>query len=241
MTALAAPGATRPRLSVILPALEEEETVERAVRSVAEDADEVLVVDGGSRDATVASARAAGAHVLSAPRGRGAQLAAGARAAEGEWLLFLHADTTLEPGWREALQGAVRRGAVGGAFRFAVDAPGASFRVLERAVSLRVTLFGLPYGDQALFASRAAYVSCGGFSDHDLMEDVDFVRRLRRCGPLAFLEPRAFTSARRWQRHGLLRTSARNLGLLALYAAGLPPSQLARLYERGPSRERMEN
>jgi len=217
-----------PRLSVVIPALNEDGRVAEAVRSVRDDA-EVIVVDGGSTDGTREAAAAAGARVISTERGRGLQLAAGARAAGGEWLVFLHADTRLEAGWAQALR-SLAAPVVGGAFRFALDADGRAHRWLEAGVALRCRLFRLPYGDQALFARRSVYETLGGFRPWPLMEDVDFVRRLRRAGPLAFPRVRAFTSARRFQERGAAVASLRNLGLLALYTAGCDPRRLARFY-----------
>jgi hypothetical protein len=222
----------RPSISVVIPALDEESRLAAAVRSVRGQA-EVLVVDGGSRDQTRAVAAVEGARVLDSPPGRGRQLDAGARAARGDWLVFLHADTRLESGWAEALQ-SLPTDVVGGAFRLAIDAPGAGFRVIESGVRVRVRLFRLPYGDQALFARREAYARVGGMPDLPLMEDVAFVARLRRAGRLAFLRPRAFTSARRWERHGLVGATLRNWWLLFLYGIGHPPAQLARRYRSAP-------
>jgi rSAM/selenodomain-associated transferase 2 len=215
-------------LSVVIPALNEEERVASAVRSVRDDA-EVIVVDGGSTDGTRTEAAAAGATVIASERGRGVQLAAGAAAARGEWLVFLHADTRLEPGWAGALR-SLPAGVVGGAFRFALEPPRTAYQWLEAGVALRCRLFRLPYGDQGLFARRQAYSRIGGFRPLPLMEDVDFARRLARAGPLAFPAVRAFTSARRFERRGLLAQSLRNLWLLALYSAGRAPERLARLY-----------
>jgi rSAM/selenodomain-associated transferase 2 len=215
-------------ISVVIPALDEEGRVGASVRSVRDDA-EVIVVDGGSADGTRVEAAAAGAIVIASERGRGAQLAAGARAAGGEWLVFLHADTRLEAGWAGALR-SLPAAVVGGAFRFALDPPRRRYRWLEAGVALRCRLFRLPYGDQGLFARRTAYFAMGGFRPLPLMEDVDFARRLARAGPLAFPALRAFTSARRFERRGMLATSLRNLWLLALYSAGRSPARLARLY-----------
>jgi rSAM/selenodomain-associated transferase 2 len=217
-----------PALSVVIPALDEEERVAEAIRSVRDDA-EVIVVDGGSRDGTRAAAAAAGAAVIASAAGRGVQLDAGARAARGEWLVFLHADTRLEAGWAAALR-SLPAAVVGGAFRFALDPPRPAYRWLEAGVALRCRLFRLPYGDQGLFARREAYSRIGGFRPLPLMEDVDFVRRLRRAGRLAFPEVGAFTSARQFEQRGLLATSLRNLWLLGLYSAGRPPERLARFY-----------
>jgi rSAM/selenodomain-associated transferase 2 len=223
-----------PPLSVVIPALNEEELVATAVGSVRDDA-EVIVVDGGSTDGTRTAAAAAGATVIVSARGRGLQLDTGARAARGDWLVFLHADTRLEPGWAAALH-ALPAAVVGGAFRFALEPARPAYRWLEAGVALRCRLFRLPYGDQGLFARRAVYEAVGGFRPMPLMEDVDFVRRLRRTGLLAFPPLRAFTSARRFERHGWAATSLRNLWLLALYTAGCDPGRLARRYgERDPS------
>ena len=223
-----------PFLSVVIPALDEEARLPAAIRSVRGEA-EVIVVDGGSRDATRSVAAREGARVLTAPRGRGLQLAAGARAASGEWIVFLHADTRLESGWAAAMA-ALSSDMVGGAFRFAIDSPRPAFRVVEAAVLLRVRLFALPYGDQGLFARRDAYDRVGGIPELPLMEDVAFMRRLRGAGRLAFPRPRAFTSPRRWERHGIVGTTLRNWRLIALYAAGRPPERLAGMYG-GPERE----
>ena len=218
-------------VSVVIPTLDEASGVAAAVASVREDAHEVLVVDGGSSDDTIDRARRAGAQVLRAERGRGLQLAAGASAAGGAWLCFLHADTTLEPGWADAVRAQPPR-VVGGAFRLAITAPGAGYRLVEEMVGWRCRLLRLPFGDQAIFARRLAYAACGGFAPLPLFEDVDLVRRLRRLGPLAFPPQRARTSARRWQRHGLLRTTLVNWGLLLAWQIGVPGSRLARIYTR---------
>jgi rSAM/selenodomain-associated transferase 2 len=217
-----------PSISVVIPALDEEPSVAASIRSVRE-ATEVIVVDGGSRDRTAAVAEAEGARVLSSAPGRGAQLDLGARAARGDWLVFLHADTRLEPGWAEALP-ALGPEVVGGAFRLAIDSPRGAYRAIERMVRARVRLLRLPYGDQAIFARRESYARAGGFPHQPLMEDVAFVRRLGALGPLAFPAVRAWTSPRRWERRGVLAATARNWLLITLYALGQPPERLARLY-----------
>ena len=218
-------------ISVVIPTLDEEDCVAAAIGSAtaAGPGVEVIVVDGGSRDRTVARAAATGARVLTSARGRGLQLDFGARRSSGTWLVFLHADTRLEAGWDRALAD-VAPGVVGGAFRFAVDSARGGYRIVEAGVALRCRTFLLPFGDQGLFVRRRAYFVAGGFPPLPLMEDVAFVRRLAAQGPLAFLGARAYTSPRRWERRGLLNTTLRNWGLLALYAAGLPPHRLARLY-----------
>lgn len=218
------------RLSVVIPALDEAAHIAAAIASVGA-ADEIVVVDGGSRDGTPELASAAGAQVLISAPGRGRQLALGAQAATGVWLVFLHADTRLDPGWAEALR-RLPADVVGGAFRFTLDPPRRAHRVIEFGVDLRARGLGLPYGDQALFARRTTYQELGGFRPLPLMEDVDFVRRLGRAGRLAFPAVRAHTSARRFQQRGLLGTTLLNWSLLALYAAGWPATRLAQLYGR---------
>jgi rSAM/selenodomain-associated transferase 2 len=170
--------------------------------------------------------------VRSAP-GRGLQMNAGARRGHGRWLVFLHADTRLGSGWQDALRGVDRqRQVVGGSFRFVLDSPARQARWVERGVWLRVRLMNLPYGDQALFARRSVFEEMGGYRELPLMEDVDFIKRLRRRGRLARLDVPAITSARRWETDGWLRRTVNNAVLILLYLAGWPPERLARRYYR---------
>jgi rSAM/selenodomain-associated transferase 2 len=193
-------------------------------------ADEIVVVDGGSSDGTVALAERAGARRILAPRGRGSQLRAGADAARGEWLLFLHADTLPGRGWPAAVKAHISaRSGQAGCFRFRLSDRAWQARVLERAVAARVRLLGLAYGDQGLLISRRLYDSVGGYRDLPLMEDVDLVRRIGRRR-LALLDEDAFTSGARWRRDGWLRRSARNLACLGLYRVGVAPERIAQLY-----------
>ena len=222
------PCAADVRISVVVPALDEGENVGAAVAS-AREADEVIVVDGGSSDDTAARAAAAGARVVPSARGRGVQQRTGAETATGDWLVFLHADTRLDPGFSATLR-ALPGDVAGGAFRLVIDAPGAGFRLVEAAVSVRCRLFRLPYGDQAIFARRRAYDAAGGMPPLPLMEDVAFVHALRRRGRLVVPALRARTSARRWHRHGIVGTTVRNWALLAAWRLGVSPERLARLY-----------
>lgn len=216
-------------ITVVIPTLNEAPCIRAAVESVAGGASEVIVVDGGSADATVPEATSAGARVIAGPRGRASQMQAGAREAVGDWLVFLHADTRLEAGWCDALRALDAR-FVAGAFRFRLDSPRGRYRLVEGAVRLRCSALGLPYGDQAIFVRREAFVACGGFGDVPILEDVDLVRRLRRCGPLAFPAAHAMTSARRWEEGGFLRTTLLNWLVVVLGSAGFPRRRLARLY-----------
>ena len=216
-------------LSAIVPALDAAARLPACLERLRA-ADEMLVVDGGSADATAAVARRAGARVLTAPRGRGGQLRAGAAAARGDWLLFVHADTRLGAGWRAAAdRHMARRPGSAACFRLRLDADAWQARLIETAVAARVRLLGLAYGDQGLLVSRALYEAAGGYRPLPLMEDVDLVRRIGRRRLFALDEP-ALTGAERWRREGWLRRSARNLACLGLYALGLPPERIARLY-----------
>jgi rSAM/selenodomain-associated transferase 2 len=226
-------------LSVIIPTVNAEASLGQAMAALVPAAvdgvvREVIVVDGNSTDRTTAIAESAGATVLASGRGRGQQLAAGAARARFPWLLFLHADTVLEPGWeREAvrfMEGVEQRAEpAAAAFRFALDDHGLRPRVLERLVAWRCALFRIPYGDQGLLLPRALYEAIGGYRALPLMEDVDIVRRLGR-GRMRLLTARAVTSAERYRREGYLRRSARNLLCLALYSLRVPTRVIGRLY-----------
>jgi len=220
-------------LSIVVPALDAASYLPASLDAVAGAAD-ILVVDGGSGDQTAALARALGARVMEAPRGRGPQLAAGIAATRGAWLLLLHADTTLGPGWREAAQTFMERPDSrdrAAYFRFALDAGHPSARRLERVVAWRSRTLGLPYGDQGLLIAREFLARLGGVRPLPLMEDVDLVRRIGRRRLVALDVP-AVTSAARWERDGWHWRSARNLSCLALYFLGVPADKLARFYYR---------
>ena len=218
-------------LSIVIPTLNAAASLPATLASLDELPDaQRIVVDGGSSDATIACARARGAEIVTAPRGRGGQLAAGAQAARGAWLLFLHADTVLAPGWRGPVE-AVMAGDPDrvGYFRFRLDDDAPAARRLEHRVAWRCRMFGLPYGDQGLLMSRRCYDAVGGFRPLPLMEDVDLVRRVGRAR-LVGLDHAAVTAATRYRQAGYRRRSARNLLCLALYFLGLPPRVLVRLY-----------
>jgi rSAM/selenodomain-associated transferase 2 len=215
-------------IAVVIPALDESDRIEASVASARAPDVEVVVVDGGSRDATVQRARAAGARVVAGPRGRARQLAAGVRESRGDPVLFLHADTKLPAGWAEAVREALRdTGVAGGAFRlrFAERSPG--LRIVEWGARLRAAWTGLPYGDQALFLRRSALEAMGGVPDVPIFEDLDLVRGLRRSGRLALLPLPAVTSARRYRARGVARTWLRNALALAAWRLGSDRERVA--------------
>jgi rSAM/selenodomain-associated transferase 2 len=217
------------RLSVIVPTLDEGESVAHAIRS-ARHADEVIVVDGGSGDDTCAIASALGARVVAAARGRGRQLARGVAAAQGDVLLFLHADTVLPDGFRSEVLTAIAGGAAWGRFDVRFDGGGLLLRLIARLISIRSRLSRVATGDQAIFVSRAAYDAVGGFPKADLFEDVELSRRLKRHGRMAVPSAPVVTSARRWRLRGAWRTTILMWTLKTAYLLGVSPARLARFY-----------
>ena len=221
----------RAPISVVIPTLDAEKTLGACLAALMEGVEaglirELIVSDGGSADATGATAQAWGAEVLSGAPSRGGQLRRGCAAARGDWLLVLHADTVLSPGWSRAVQRHLA-GDRAGWFRLAFDAGGLPARTVAGWANLRSRL-GLPYGDQGLLVPRALYDRVGGYPDQPLMEDVAMARALR--ARLAPLDAVAVTSAEKYRRQGWLRRGARNLWTLARYAAGVPAERLARRY-----------
>lgn len=195
---------------------------------------EVVLVDGGSRDGTLELARAAERpwlRVLSAPRGRASQLNAGAAAASGDWLVFLHADTRLS---RHTLRRIARLGpgVRWGYSPLRLDAPGLGYRLIEDGINRRSRRFATPSGDQVLFVRRALFEAVGGFPPLPLLEDLAFVDRLHatQAGPPARLPEPVLTSARRWRRDGALATVLRMWAVRLAYRAGVTPARLARVY-----------
>ena len=191
---------------------------------------EIVVADGAgdSRLDRLAAVRG-DVHVVRSRPGRGAQMNAGAGASTAPWLVFVHADSRMPPGWLDHFE-SCPSDLVGGWFAFALDDDAWQARVIERGVHWRVRLLRLPYGDQGLFARRDVFTRMSGYRDLPLMEDVEFVRRLRREGRCLEIPLRLATSSRRWRVDGWFRRSTQNLALVALYFAGVSPATLARWY-----------
>ena len=218
------------RLSIVIPALNEEPALTRVIPHAQRFADEVVVADGGSQDRTIELAEELGAGVVRCEPGRGQQLNGGAAATSGDVLLFLHADTQLPDSAAEGIRQAIDEGAVGGAFEVEFESSKAIMRFGSWLVHWRTRLTGCPLGDQAQFVRREVFEQLDGFRDWPILEDLDFARRLKRAGRLAILADPARTSARRYRNQGILRTIFTNWLIWALYFIGVSPHRLARLY-----------
>lgn len=224
-------------LSVIIPGLNAAESLPATLGALVPGVvsgliKEVILVDGGSTDATCSIAFDTGCKLITSAPGRGRQLALGAGAARGEWLLFLHADTALSPGWENEaahFMSHAQSNGLAGVFRFALDDFRPAARRLELMVAWRCKLLALPYGDQGLLIHRRLYEALGGYAKLPLMEDVDLIRRIGRKR-LVYLRSVAVTSAARYAREGYLRRPLRNLLCLSLYFLRAPASVIARLY-----------
>lgn len=218
------------RLAIVIPTLNEARALGATLPALRGRAEEIWITDGGSTDATLRIAEAHGAHVVTGPPGRGGQLNRGARAASSEVLLFLHADTRLAPDSVENVRRAIAKGAIGGGFRIHYDEDHPMPRLANRLVDLRTRLTGNPLGDQAQFATREAFDALGGFREWPILEDLDFIRRLKRHGETALLDPPVSSSGRRVRNQGVLRSVVINWLIWILYFAGVSPYRLARLY-----------
>jgi hypothetical protein len=224
-------GEAGPYLSVVIPTLNEAGSIEAAIRRARSSECEIIVADGGSRDETVEIARDAGAIVLVGPPGRALQQNAGAAAARGKVLLFLHADTLLPADYpRQVFACLMDHRVVAGAFRFKSDYDNRSMRLIEKATQIRAALLQMPYGDQALFMPRSIFKQVGGFPETPIAEDLFLVRRLGRLGRIRLAEGAAFTSGRRWRRIGVWRATMINYLIAAGCLVGVDPHRLAPLY-----------
>ncbi|MBI4537065.1 MAG: TIGR04283 family arsenosugar biosynthesis glycosyltransferase [candidate division NC10 bacterium] len=222
------------RLSVVVPVLNDAHNLGRVLGHLAAECPEadVIVVDGGSADGSAAvPMKYLGIRLVTSDRGRARQMNAGASAASGDVLLFLHADSRLPAGASAAIEKALQDPrVVGGRFDVRLDSACPMLRVVEGMMNLRSRLTGISTGDQAIFARRTVFNAMGGYAEIPLMEDVEFTRRLKRQGRLAALGLCVTTSARKWETEGILRTILLMWALRILYFAGMSPARLHRWY-----------
>jgi len=222
------------KISIIIPVLNEANTINGVLARILGASNvEVIVVDGGSQDETVALAQSVGVKVIAVTSGRASQMNAGAAVATGSILLFLHADTHLPPAFdtlvRQALQ---NTGAIAGAFELRIDAELWGIRVIEKMVNWRSRFLSLPYGDQAIFLKASIFKEIGGFPNLPIMEDFELMRYLKRYGKIAIAPAPVLTSGRRWQKLGVVRTTLINQLIIISYFLGVPPAKLARWYRQ---------
>jgi len=221
-------------VSIIIPTLDEAKTIELTISYLkAISRAEMIVVDGGSRDQTPAIAAALGARVLKSAPGKAKQMNAGAVAASGEILLFLHADTHLPKNFEKSVKSTLaREDVIAGAFSLGIDSDAGGLRFIERVANWRSRFFQMPYGDQALFLPRKLFREIGGYPEYPIMEDFELVRRLKRRGKIEILPESVRTSPRRWLNYGILRTWLLNQTIILAYYLGISPRRLSRWYRR---------
>ncbi len=231
--------ASNQSLSVIMPALNEENHIRQTLEHIGKISHgEVIVVDGGSTDNTVQIAKECGARVLSSRPSRGGQMNAGASEAAGDLLLFLHADTVLPDNFSSLIRHQMTSPeVVGGSFALKIQPSTPLLRYIERNVTWRTKIFRLPYGDQAIFVKASLFRLMGGYADIALMEDVEFVRRLRKIGKIAFIPVPVMTSSRRYEKIGTPQAILKNKLVLFGYYLKVPPSRLAQFYYKKKKKE----
>lgn len=223
-------------ISVVIPVFREEALINDAIgrlRGMAFDkALEIIVVDGSEEGGTLRAVADSSAKSILSPRGRAIQMNAGAKAAGGDVLLFLHVDTELPADGLERISSAMELGRfVGGAFDLGIADRGLAYRIIERAASLRSRLTRIPYGDQAIFFKRDYFLRIGGYRPLPVMEDVDLMRRVKKRGDrIHLIDEKVKTSSRRWRKEGIASCTLRNWTIMSLYLLGVPPGRLAKHY-----------
>jgi hypothetical protein len=221
-------------ISVIIPTLNEAEVIAPTISNLKKyQHTEIIVVDGGSRDKTVVLARTMGARVLTSTPSKAAQMNAGAAHASGDVFLFLHADTSLPENFENRVLAAMARQDIrAGAFSLGIASGARGLRFIERAANWRSRFLQMPYGDQALFVTRQLFHEIGGYPDYPIMEDFEFVRKLKKKGKIAILPESVQTSPRRWLNLGILKTWLLNQLIVVAYYLGISPQRLSRWYNR---------
>ncbi|ACK67697.1 glycosyl transferase family 2 [Rippkaea orientalis PCC 8801] len=222
------------KITIIIPVLNEENNITKILKNLQNDQDtEVIVVDGGSQDITVQLVEEMGIKIVVSPQaGRAFQMNYGALLATGDILLFLHADTILPQEYKTIITNLLSdKKVVGGAFELKIDLPQFSLRIIETLVNWRSRFFSLPYGDQAIFVKKSIFEGMGGFSALPIMEDFEFMQRLKKYGKIAIASAKVITSGRRWQKLGVLQTTLINQKIILGYYLGVSPDTLVRWYK----------
>jgi rSAM/selenodomain-associated transferase 2 len=221
-------------ISIIIPTLNEEHVLGKTLSRLLDKKNcEVIVVDGGSTDATLTLAQKIGCRTFACSQGRGRQMNFGATKATGKILLFLHADTLLPDNFPQLIFDAINRTDFAtGAFSLAIDSPKKSLAAIAWMTNLRSRFLHLPYGDQALFATSVMFNTTGGFPEMEIMEDFVFIQKMKKMGSIIILPEHVTTSARRWQNMGIVRTTLINQLIVCGYSLGVPPVILAKWYRR---------
>ncbi len=230
------------KISIIIPVLNEAPTIAKVI-STARNAEnvEIIVADGGSQDGTAEIAKYEADRTIFTSPGRATQMNAGAAASTGDILLFLHGDTHLPQGYDASVRQALTNPSiVAGAFELKIDAPLLSLRLVETGVKCRSHWLQMPYGDQAIFLKTDTFNHIGGFPNLPLMEDFEFVRRLKKQGRIKIVPLAVLTCARRWQQLGVIKTTAINQIVIIGYFLGLSPDRLAFWY-RGQKKNSSQN
>ena len=225
-----------PKFSFIIPVWNEEAIISRTIEHVKylspSGSAEIIVVDGDPGGRTIKVARHMGVKTAISEKGRGNQMNIGASLAAGEILIFLHADTLLPPDALELIETAMEDSScIAGAFDLAIDSARPVFRLIEKAASLRSRMTRIPYGDQTIFIRKRDFRDLGGFNNIPVMEDVEFMQRIKkRKGKICIIGRAVLTSPRRWEKEGIVYTTLRNWLLIALYFCGVKPEKLIRFY-----------
>lgn len=224
-----------PQISIIIPTLNEAENIKAAIATTQPSSNtEIIVVDGGSQDDTVAIAQSLGVKVISSSPSRAVQMNIGAAVASGEILLFLHADTCLPIGFDEMITTALQQPkVVAGAFALRIDGALGGLRWVETGVNWRSHWLQMPYGDQAIFITKSVFKKIGGFPELAIMEDFELMRCLRRNGRITILPVPVITSARRWIQKGVWKTTLINQIVIIAYLLGVQPERIRQWYRQG--------
>ncbi|MDB9338715.1 MULTISPECIES: TIGR04283 family arsenosugar biosynthesis glycosyltransferase [Cyanophyceae] len=222
------------KISIIIPTFNEAANLENAIASTQPSTNvELIVVDGGSQDDTVSIAQSLGVKVISSPPGRAVQMNAGAMAARGDILLFLHADTRLPAGFDSMVRSALQQPqTIAGAFSLRIDADHWALRWVEKGVNWRSHFYQMPYGDQAIFLTTEIFQKIGNFPNLPIMEDFELIRRLKRTGKIAIIPVPVITSARRWLKKGVFQTTLLNQIVITAYFLGVSPERIRSWYRR---------